>query len=69
MQIAFEVFSAYSTVGLTMGITPELSEASKYVIIFTMFIGRIGLINLMIGILKSVNTQDYKYPKENILIN
>ncbi|MDR6299689.1 TrkH family potassium uptake protein [Mesonia maritima] len=69
VDIAFEVFSAYSTVGLSLGITPELSEASKYVVVFLMFFGRIGLINLMIGILKSVNTKEYTYPKENILIN
>ena len=61
LQIAFESFSAYSTVGLSLGITPALSENSKYVIIFLMFFGRIGLINLMIGILKSVNTTAVSY--------
>lgn len=69
LQIAFETFSAYSTVGLSLGITSALSEPSKYVVIFLMFFGRIGLINFMIGILKSVNTSEYKYPKESILIN
>jgi len=69
LEIAFEVFSAFSTVGLSLGITPELSEPGKYVVIFLMFFGRIGLINLMIGILKNVNTTEYTYPKENILIN
>ncbi len=69
IQIAFEAFSAFGTVGLTMGITPALSEPSKYVIIFLMFFGRIGLLNLMIGILKSMNKTDYTYPEENILIN
>ncbi|WP_410006465.1 TrkH family potassium uptake protein [Aequorivita nionensis] len=69
IQIAFEVFSAFSTVGLSMGITSQLSEYSKYVIIFLMFFGRIGLLNLMIGLLKSVGKTDYVYPEENILIN
>src|SRR5699024_4542272 len=69
MQVGFEVFSAFSTTGLSMGITPELSTASKYVIIGLMFLGRIGMINLMAGILKSMATQEYEYPKENILIN
>ena len=69
IQIAFEVFSAFSTVGLSLGITSQLSEQSKYVIIFLMFFGRIGLLNLMIGLLKSVGKTDYKYPEENILIN
>ncbi len=69
IQIAFEVFSAYSTVGLSMGITPLLTENSKYVVILLMFFGRIGLLNLMIGLLKSVGKTDYTYPEENILIN
>ncbi|MBK5212713.1 MAG: potassium transporter [Flavobacteriaceae bacterium] len=69
IQIAFEAFSAFSTVGLSMGITSQLSEYSKYVVIFLMFFGRIGLLNLMIGLLKSVGKTEYTYPEENILIN
>lgn len=69
IQIAFEVFSAFSTVGVSMGITSQLSEYSKYVVILLMFFGRIGLLNLMIGLLKSVGKTEYTYPEENILIN
>ncbi len=69
LQIAFEVFSAFSTVGVSMGITGFLSDSSKYMLILLMFFGRIGLLNLMIGLLKSVNQVDYIYPEENILIN
>ena len=69
LTVAFECFSAYSTVGLSLGFTPTLSEPSKYVIIAVMFIGRIGMLNLMIGILRQINHQFYQYPKENILIN
>ena len=69
LQIAFEAFSAFGTVGLSMGITPHLSESSKYVVILLMFFGRIGLLNLMIGILKSIQKTEYTYPEENILIN
>ncbi|HET8804480.1 MAG TPA: potassium transporter TrkG, partial [Aequorivita sp.] len=68
-QIAFEVFSAFSTVGLSLGITSQLSEPSKYVVILLMFFGRIGLLNLMIGLLKSIGKVEYTYPEENILIN
>jgi trk system potassium uptake protein TrkH len=42
MQVLFEVVSAFGTVGLSTGITPDLSVASKLVIIITMFIGRLG---------------------------
>jgi len=44
-QIAFEVFSALGTVGLTTGITPNLSVASKIVLILTMFCGPCGCVH------------------------
>ena len=43
----FEVVSAFGTVGLSTGITPELSVAGKAVIIIVMFIGRVGIITLL----------------------
>lgn len=69
LSVVFECFSAYSTVGLSLNFTPTLTEPSKYVLILTMFIGRIGMLNLMIGMLRQINHQFYEYPKENILIN
>lgn len=69
LEVVFECFSAYSTVGLSLNFTPTLTEPSKYVIIFVMFVGRIGMLNLMIGLMRQVNHQFYEYPKENILIN
>lgn len=69
ITVAFECFSAYSTVGSSINYTPLLSEPSKYVIIMTMFIGRIGMLNLMVGLLRRLNHQFYEYPRENILIN
>ncbi len=69
LTVAFECFSAYSTVGLSLNFTPTLSDPSKYVIIIVMFVGRIGMLNLMIGLLRQLNHQFYEYPKENILIN
>ena len=69
LDVVFECFSAYSTVGLSLNFTPTLTEPSKYVIILVMFIGRIGMLNLMIGLMRHINHQFYEYPKENILIN
>lgn len=69
LTIVFECFSAYSTVGLSIGNTGALTDPSKYTLIITMFIGRIGMLNLMIGLLRHMNHQFYEYPKENILIN
>lgn len=69
LTVVFECFSAYSTVGLSLNFTPTITEPSKYILIATMFIGRIGMLNLMIGMLRQINHQFYEYPKENILIN
>jgi trk system potassium uptake protein TrkH len=69
LTVAFECFSAYSTVGLSLNYTPTITEPSKYILIACMFIGRIGMLNLMLGLLQRLNHQFYEYPKENILIN
>lgn len=69
LSIAFECFSAYSTVGLSIGITPELSSASKVVIICTMFIGRVSMLTILIAMLRRVKYLNYKYPQEEILMN
>ena len=69
LPIAFECFSAYSTVGLSLGITSELSEASKIIIIGTMFIGRVSMLTILIALLRKVKHFKYKYPTEEILIN
>ena len=47
VQILFEQVSAYSTAGLSTGITPGLRAASKVVLIVTMFIGRVGAFTLL----------------------
>ena len=68
-SIAFECFSAYSTVGLSIGITASLSEASKLVIIMVMFIGRVSMLSILIAIIKKVKHKNYRYPTEEITIN
>jgi trk system potassium uptake protein len=46
ISLAFESFSAFGTVGLSMGVTPTLSFGGKLVLIATMFTGRVGLVSL-----------------------
>lgn len=65
----FEVFSAYSTVGLSMGITSSLSAGSKVVLIGTMFIGRVTMFTILVAIFRRVYHANYRYPKEEIMIN
>ncbi|MGL5957547.1 MAG: TrkH family potassium uptake protein [Phocaeicola sp.] len=65
----FEVVSALSTVGLTLNLTPALSLPSKLIVIFLMFVGRVGAFTLLSSLLKRREKCFYKYPKEAIIIN
>ncbi|GAB2775669.1 potassium transporter TrkG [Rhabdobacter roseus] len=69
IHVAFECFSAFSTTGLSLGITPQLSDAAKIVLVFIMFIGRVGTFTLFVAFIRRVRATNYKYPKENIFIN
>ncbi|MDL4841998.1 TrkH family potassium uptake protein [Aquibacillus rhizosphaerae] len=68
IAIIFEVTSAFGTTGLSMGITPDLSWFGKCVIMFLMFVGRIGIFSFLF-LLRGKETKDlYRYPKEKIII-
>ena len=69
LSIAFECFSAYSTVGLSVGITADLSTMGKAVIITTMFIGRVSMLTILIAVFKQAKHKNYRYPTEEITIN
>lgn len=69
IYLAFESFSAYSTVGLSLGITPALSPFGKLVIIGTMFIGRVSMLTILIAFFRRVKHLQYRYPGEDIIIN
>ncbi len=67
-KVLFEVVSAFGTVGLSLGITSKLSVVSKFVIMFTMFVGRIGPLTLLFAMSRREPRAVYNYPKENIMI-
>lgn len=67
-EIMFEVISAFGTVGLTLGITPDLTTFSKLLLIVTMFIGRLGPMTFALAIGETKKKALSKYPKENILV-
>jgi trk system potassium uptake protein len=68
LKIAFEVFSAFSTVGLTLGITADLSALSKLVLSLVMLVGRVGTITLLVAFISSAKAQYYRYPTEDVLL-
>jgi trk system potassium uptake protein len=69
LPVAFECFSAYSTTGLSMGITGDLGDLSKVIITFNMFTGRIGMLVVILALLRKVKHLNYRFPEETILIN
>ncbi len=66
--LLFEAFSAFGTVGLSRGITPELSNPSKIALILTMFGGRIGPLTLMVALARRKQVNVLHYPEEHLLI-
>ncbi|SDY12379.1 trk system potassium uptake protein TrkH [Evansella caseinilytica] len=65
IYIVFEAFSAFGTVGLSMGLTDELTFFGKQVIIILMFIGRIGPLTLAFALAKSAKPS-ISYPKGDV---
>lgn len=68
-DILFETFSAFGTVGLSRGITNDLSVPGRYIIMLAMFIGRVGTLTLLVAFLRKTRSVIYQYPHEEILIN
>lgn len=67
-EVLFEVCSAFGTVGLSLGITPELSDASKIVLMLLMFLGRVGILTFLYSLQRNSQTANFHYPKERIII-
>ncbi|SHG90622.1 TrkH family potassium uptake protein [Virgibacillus chiguensis] len=67
-EILFEVTSAFGTVGLSLGITSELTSFSKLILMFLMFIGRVGIITFLFMFRSNKQSGNYHYPKEKLII-
>ena len=68
LDIIFEHVSAASTVGLSTGITADLTEPGKIVLIVAMFVGRVGTLTIAYLFGKQVMSRRYKYPKGHTMI-
>ena len=64
----FETSSAIATVGLTLGITPQLGIVSRIILIFLMFFGRVGCLTLVFAASSSRKTSPGRLPKEKITV-
>lgn len=68
LEALFESASALGTVGLSLGHTPYLGSASKCILIFLMYIGRVGSLTLIFSAVSNKNNYDATYPQETITI-
>ena len=68
IEILFEVISAFATVGLSMGITANLSTFSKVVLVFAMYIGRVSILMVIAAIMGEIRPSSLHYPEENLLV-
>lgn len=69
LKLLFEVTSAFGTVGLSTGITPELTVPSKWTLIFIMYAGRIGVLTLIGAIaMRARPSRPITYPEGSILM-
>lgn len=69
IDILFEEVSAFATVGLSRGITADLTTWGKAIIIMSMFVGRVGILTFMAAFASRVDNRKYRYPEESIMVS
>ncbi|MBW6497407.1 MAG: hypothetical protein K0B09_03380 [Bacteroidales bacterium] len=67
--LVFESFSAFSTVGLSLGVTSQINDTGKLILTATMFIGRIGTLTILVAFFRKLSSWSYRFPSEQIYIN
>lgn len=68
LDLVFEEVSAFCTVGLTRGITPNLGNPAQIVLMISMFIGRVGTLTLAFSLASRTPSNAYRYPRSHVLV-
>ncbi len=68
LDVLFETTSAFATVGLSRGITPDLSSIGKMIITLTMYAGRVGPLTMAFAFAQKNKAQKYRYAEGNIIV-
>jgi trk system potassium uptake protein TrkH len=68
LTVAFEAFSAFGTVGLSLGLTPSLTGVGKLIIILTMFAGRVGMAALAVSLPRRLPQRAVGVPEAEVLV-
>lgn len=67
-DLLFEVISAFGTVGLSLGVTANLTVLGKLIIILTMFIGRTGIFAMALGFNRNEKERFFEYPSASVMV-
>jgi trk system potassium uptake protein len=68
LAVLFETVSAFATVGLSMGITRELSLAGRAVLVVVMLVGRVGLLTVALALARDDRFVAVRYPSEDVVV-
>jgi trk system potassium uptake protein TrkH len=68
LALAFESTSAFSTTGLSTGITPQLSTAGRVILVATMFVGRLGPMTVALAIGRARRPERFRLPSHEIAV-
>ncbi len=68
VHLVFEAVSAFATVGLSMNLTPKLSDAGRFIIIILMFLGRVGVLTFALALARKAAGRRLRYPEEEIVV-
>jgi potassium uptake TrkH family protein len=66
LDLVFEAVSAFATVGLTRGVTPNLGDPAKLLLVLLMFTGRIGILMLLVALFRRTVSGKLTYPEDNL---
>lgn len=67
-QVVFEAVSAFATVGLSTGITPQLPASAQAVVVALMFVGRVGTVTVVTALALRRHEALYRYPEERPIV-
>lgn len=68
VRLVFEVVSAFATVGLSMNLTPSLSESGRVIVMLLMFLGRVGVLTFALALTGRSEQRKLRYPSEDLSI-
>ncbi len=68
LKVLFETVSAFGTVGLSTGITANLAEPSRLLLVLLMFLGRVGPLTFGLALVESRASDDWQFPEESVMI-